>query len=167
MPATRIDKRLAPDLPVLEHSLAPQNSVAEGEHVSDNDRGSRTETTGQRPEYKPFADALARVMTERKLSASEVARRVWGTTTNTRGYTVARGRDRISHYLAGKIYPEPENMLKLAEAIGVPAETLDVGTRTRAQPPPGVIAQGSHAKTTRAARRSDMDVDVAGGAAIA
>jgi hypothetical protein len=164
MLGTRSNRSLAPDTVVVEHSLAPQTTVPdipEGGNVSDNDRGSGTETTGQRPEYKPFADALLRVMTERKLSASEVARRMWGTTVNTRGYTVARGRDRISHYLAGKIYPEPDNMVKLAEAIGVPSETLDVGTRTRAQPPPGAQAQSSpptRTKVTATRRRMDLDL---------
>jgi len=79
-----------------------------------------------RPEYARFASALRAAMLEQKLSASEVARRVWGTTTDTRGYTVASNRDRIGHYLAGASYPEPENLAKLAEALNLPIEDLAV-----------------------------------------
>ena len=58
------------------------------------------------------------------LNNSEVARRVWGTTKDKRGYDVARNRDRIGHYLAGASYPEPENLVKLADVIGVPVAEL-------------------------------------------
>jgi transcriptional regulator with XRE-family HTH domain len=60
------------------------------------------------------------------MSSSELARQVWGTTTDKRGYTVARNRDRIGHYLAGTSYPEAENLAKLAAALGVPVETLAI-----------------------------------------
>jgi hypothetical protein len=65
-------------------------------------------------------------MLKKNLNASEVARRVWGSTKDKRGYDVARNRDRIGHYLAGTSYPEPENLIKLADVIGVPVEDLAV-----------------------------------------
>ncbi|MDA4637053.1 helix-turn-helix domain-containing protein, partial [Escherichia coli] len=44
---------------------------------------------------------------------------IWGETTNADGRTVARNRDRISVYLKGKTVPDPVNLQKLAEALGV------------------------------------------------
>jgi hypothetical protein len=55
-----------------------------------------------------------------------VARRIWGTTTDARGYTVASNRDRIGHYLAGSSYPEPKNLIKLAEVLDLPVEDLAI-----------------------------------------
>jgi transcriptional regulator with XRE-family HTH domain len=74
--------------------------------------------------YQHFAERLADAMRRSNVSASEVARRVWGTTKDRRGYDVARNRDRIGHYLSGKSYPEPENLAKLAEALGVTVEDI-------------------------------------------
>ena len=70
-------------------------------------------------------------MLDKNLSASEVARRVWGTSKDKRGYEVAKNRDRVGHYLAGTSYPEPENLQKLADAIDVPVERLGIGNRPR------------------------------------
>ena len=85
-----------------------------------------THRNAWRPEYVPFTEALRSAMLKQKLSASEVARRVWGPATDTRGYTVAKNRDRIGHYLAGTSYPEPENLVKLAEALNLPVEDLQI-----------------------------------------
>ena len=60
------------------------------------------------------------------MNASDVARRVWGTTKDRRGYDVARNRDRIGHYLNGTSYPEPDNLAKLAEALDLPIEDLQI-----------------------------------------
>jgi transcriptional regulator with XRE-family HTH domain len=70
-------------------------------------------------------------MLDGKLSAAEVARRVWGTSTDKRGYEVAKNRDRIGHYLAGTSYPEPENLQKLADAVNVPVDKLAIAERPR------------------------------------
>lgn len=74
--------------------------------------------------YQPFAERLGAAMQKGGLSAAEVARRIWGTVKDRRGYDVARNRDRIGHYLSGKSYPEPENLTKLAEAVGIPVDQL-------------------------------------------
>lgn len=82
-----------------------------------------------RAEFIPFAEALRKAMEEQALSLTEVARRVWGTTKDTRGYEVAKNRDRIGHYLKGTSYPIPENLQKLADAVGVPVESLTIAQR--------------------------------------
>ena len=96
-----------------------------------NRRGNRP-----RAEYLAFADALRKAMVEQNLTASEVARRVWGTSKDRRGYDVAKNRDRVGLYLAGTSYPEPANLEKLAAAVGVPVDELRINGR----PPPAVRA---------------------------
>lgn len=71
-----------------------------------------------------FANLLRELMLEKRITASELARKVWGTTKDYRGYTVAKNRDRIGHYLSGKSYPEKDNLQKIAKALGVPFERL-------------------------------------------
>lgn len=70
------------------------------------------------------------------ISASEVARRTWGTTVDSRGRTVARNRDRVGHYLAGTSYPEPDNLEALAKAVEVPVEALAIERPASAPPVP-------------------------------
>ena len=84
-----------------------------------------------RLEYVPFATTLRNAMLTKSLSAAEVARRVWGTHQDKRGYEVAKGRDRIGAYLAGTSYPGPENLQKLADAIDVPVGALEIAARPR------------------------------------
>jgi hypothetical protein len=124
-------------------SLAMENAVHLKEDQTQQDVMEASHETTQRAtsaplqprtEYLPFANALRAAMMKAKLSASEVARRVWGTTKDTRGYEVAKGRDRIGHYLGGLSYPEPGNLAKLARAVGVPTEELTLERR----PPPVV-----------------------------
>lgn len=71
-----------------------------------------------------FANKLRELMLEKRITASELARKVWGTTKDNRGYEVARNRDRIGHYLSGKSYPERENLNKIAKVLGVTFEEL-------------------------------------------
>lgn len=119
-----------------------------------------------RPEYQPFADALRRAMESQGLSASDVARRVWGSHKDKRGYDVATGRDRIGHYLAARSYPEPANLEKLAGAIGVPVDTLTIQRRPqrRGRPPGGGAAfDGAttmHIVAEAGAMRDTLDVTV-------
>jgi transcriptional regulator with XRE-family HTH domain len=72
-----------------------------------------------RPELERFRANLLRAMTERNLTSSQLAREIWGTTTDTRGYKVARNRDRIAHYLAGTGYPTAPVLEKMAQVLGV------------------------------------------------
>ena len=74
--------------------------------------------------YGFFAKTLQACMQQAGLNNSDLARCVWGTTTDNRGITVARNRDRIGRYLAGTSYPNPGNLWKIAGALGVPLEHL-------------------------------------------
>ncbi len=65
------------------------------------------------------------------ITPSEIARRIWGTAKDKRGYDVARNRDRIGHYLAGTSYPTEVNLQKLADVLNMPIETLRVGAQER------------------------------------
>jgi transcriptional regulator with XRE-family HTH domain len=76
------------------------------------------------PMRQAFAAALKAAMARQGLTASQLARLVWGTIKDNRGYDVSRGRDRIGHYLRGTSYPDPANLIRLAAALGVPAATL-------------------------------------------
>jgi transcriptional regulator with XRE-family HTH domain len=73
---------------------------------------------------KDFADNLARLMQAKGMKQSDLAREVWGTAKDKRGYEVARNRDRISAYLAGAGIPETDNLNKIAAALGCTAEDL-------------------------------------------
>jgi hypothetical protein len=66
-----------------------------------------------------FAAELQRLMRKRRLSASDLAAKIWGRYVNTEGKNVARGRDRISVWINGKSVPSQTNFVKLADALGV------------------------------------------------
>lgn len=80
-----------------------------------------------RPEFEPFARKLRDAMIAKAMTASDVARYIWGEMTDYRGYKVARNRDRIGHYLAGLSLPDPENFKKLAQAVGLTEDELRAG----------------------------------------
>lgn len=84
-------------------------------------------------------------MLEKRISASDLAREVWGSKTDGRGYEVAKNRDRIGHYLSGKSFPERENLTKIAKVLGVHPDRL-----MKAQPAPAV----------RKASRDPQDIQV-------
>jgi hypothetical protein len=63
-------------------------------------------------------------MTAKGFSNSDLARRVWGETTDNKGYKVARNRDRIAVYLQGKGFPEPATLHKITQKLGVAKEEL-------------------------------------------
>jgi transcriptional regulator with XRE-family HTH domain len=71
-----------------------------------------------------FAEALQRLMRKRRLTASDLAAKIWGRYISTEGKNVARGRDRISVWLAGKSVPTRMNLAKLAAGLGVGIEDL-------------------------------------------
>src|SRR5262249_3516137 len=83
-----------------------------------------------RPEFLAFAKALRDAMADRQMSASDLARAIWGSATDPRGYDVARNRDRIGAYLSGPGYPSRETMPKLCEAVGLDIATLPMPTRS-------------------------------------
>jgi hypothetical protein len=71
------------------------------------------------PIHKEFAVWLAAQMAARGFNHSDLARAIWGTIKDTRGYDVARNRDRIGAYLSGNSYPELDTVYALAEAFSV------------------------------------------------
>ena len=58
-------------------------------------------------------------MSERELTQSELAAKIWGRHTSSEGKYVAKGRDRISVWLAGRNFPDHDNLLKLAKHLKV------------------------------------------------
>lgn len=75
-------------------------------------------------DLQQFSRRLYEKMMAQNLSQSDLARRVWGTTEDANGYTVAKGRDRISQYLSGKSFPDPKNLKKLASALACTEDDL-------------------------------------------
>lgn len=73
-----------------------------------------------------FATLLRKQMIRQKKSASDVARAVWGTAKDKRGYEVAKNRDRIGHYLNGS-FPTPRNLVKICNFLKIdPVDMYDI-----------------------------------------
>ena len=123
-----LDKKQLVDRSVTAPSSTPTpQNVGEGaDNAATRPSQNQNVVSGRRPEYAAFADTLRAAMLKHGLSASEVARRIWGPTTDKRGYTVAKNRDRIGHYLAGASYPEPDNLIELAKAVGLDVQDLAI-----------------------------------------
>lgn len=79
-----------------------------------------------------FARNLWRAMRAKGWSQSDLARRAFGTTQDKRGYTVAKGRDRISMYLRGKQLPDERNLMKIAKTVSMTPEALAPGLHAAA-----------------------------------
>lgn len=71
-----------------------------------------------------FKERLYQARVAQGWSQSDLARKIWGTYTDGRGYETARNRDRISSYERGKSVPERQNLDALAEALEVSPEEL-------------------------------------------
>ena len=84
--------------------------------------GGRTQY--EKLELERFARKLHEAMIKNGMTQSDLAAAVWGRTTDGRGYEVARNRDRISVYLQGRSLPDPQNLAKIAEVLGVTVEDL-------------------------------------------
>lgn len=84
--------------------------------------GGRTQY--ERLELERFARKLHEAMVSKGWSQSDLAAEVWGRSTDTRGYKVAKGRDRISVYLQGKSVPDPKNLQKIADVLGMKVDEL-------------------------------------------
>lgn len=80
--------------------------------------------SGTTPPTVRFARKLQEVRLAKGWSQSDLARRVWGTETDSRGYAVAKNRDRISAWESGKQQPSRDNLEKLSEVLGLPVEQL-------------------------------------------
>jgi transcriptional regulator with XRE-family HTH domain len=105
-------------------------------------------TSFQKIEMDRFARKLHQLMIERGMSQSDLARKAFGVKTDARGYDVARKRDRISVYLKGASIPDPVNLQKLAEALGVDiselAPDIQAATIDRENPEVALTAIAGH-----------------------
>lgn len=88
-----------------------------------------------------FAERLQRVMTERNLNQSDLAKKIWGEMKDERGYTVAKGRQQIGRYLSGKAEPNMSTKRRLAEAAGVPLVALDPESDPTNRPGSGIYVE--------------------------
>ena len=57
-----------------------------------------------------FAKRLRRLMSEQELTQSDLAAKIWGRHISSEGKDVAKGRDRISVWLAGRNFPDHDNL---------------------------------------------------------
>ena len=94
-------------------------SLEEGANKSSEEGAS-----GKRPEYVEFARRLQEAMNAKGFSNSDLARLVWDEMTDSKGYKLARNRDRIAVYLQGKGFPEASTLHKVAQVLGVPKAEL-------------------------------------------
>jgi hypothetical protein len=99
-----------------------------------------------RPEYMAFADKVRDAMNRKGLSASDVARLVWGSTKDARGTVVARNRDRMGAYLAGVSLPDPTNLEALGQVLDIPVAELELTFPPKRRLKPGVFVSLSHRK---------------------
>ena len=84
-----------------------------------------SESTPGLPDLEKFRTNLIKGMAAKRMSGSDVARAVWGSKTNAQGRQVARNRDRMTWYLAGRGYPRPETVAKLAEVLDLDPADLE------------------------------------------
>jgi len=112
-----------------------QRALWEAEHAQKRARRRAQKKAAQ----KHFSEKLCAAMTQAGLSASQLARRIWGEEKTRRGTTAAKNRDRVGLFMKGLAYPQPETMKKLADGIGIPVEEL-VPPRPRERQPRGVAA---------------------------
>jgi transcriptional regulator with XRE-family HTH domain len=71
-----------------------------------------------------FGRKLQQILDQKGMNYSDLARLVWGKTTTRSGYEVAKNRDRISVYIAGKAAPDARNLKKIADVLGVEVSEL-------------------------------------------
>lgn len=93
--------------------------------------GGLTPPTAGRAEYVQFGQTVLRAMLQKGMNQSDLAKAMWGTIVDSRGYTVAKNRDRITHYVKGRAYPEPENLAKLIDVLDLRLEDVQVSKIVR------------------------------------
>jgi hypothetical protein len=87
---------------------------------------TRRRLPSPRPELAGFARTLNDALRAKGMSPSDLARAVWGSTRDYRGYLVAKNRDRVGNYLAGVSYPSADNLAAIAKAVGLKLDALAV-----------------------------------------
>lgn len=74
-----------------------------------------------------FPERLARLMEDNNVTKSDLARLMWGTIVDERGYDVPKNRQSIGKYLAGKATPTHKTIRLMADALKVNVGELDPG----------------------------------------
>ena len=82
---------------------------------------------------KPFSANLRQAMLDLNVNNAWLARALWGTRTDSRGYEVPRNRDRIGQYLKGTSLPNDANMRRMAEILKCDYEWLAPPERRKAE----------------------------------
>lgn len=82
-----------------------------------------------------FADNLNKLLIRNGWKQADLARRMFGTTTDTKGFARAQNADAVSQYCAGRSMPEGNRLAHMAEVLGVAVEEL---TGEKPSPPTGV-----------------------------
>lgn len=72
-----------------------------------------------------FARRLGARLLEKGWKQSDLARAAFGTTHDSEGRVVPRGRDSISTYMRRRTLPDPTSLKKLADALGCEMADLD------------------------------------------
>lgn len=73
---------------------------------------------------KEFSHNLEQALIRKGWSQADLARQIWGTYTEKNGYEGAKNRDRISRYVRGQAFPDPQTLAQIASKLGVPIEDL-------------------------------------------
>lgn len=101
-----------------------------------------------RLQAEEFSKRLWTLLAERRLSQSAFARLVWGEKEDPKtGAKTAKGRDRISDYIAGKALPSPAMLSDMAKALNMTPEELapDIATAAAVRETPEIqvtVAKG-------------------------
>lgn len=85
-----------------------------------------------------FPDRLQQLMDARGVTRADLARMVYGTFTDERGYTVAKNRQSIGRYLAGQTMPLKQTARKMADALSVSYTELFPNSNPLERPGSGV-----------------------------
>jgi transcriptional regulator with XRE-family HTH domain len=96
-----------------------------------------------------FGERLQRIMIEKGLTQSDVARLAWGKMTDERGYEVARNRQVLGKYLAGTVTPRKDTIRKIAKALGVSFADLDPDSDAMNRPGSGLYVEEVDASSSR------------------
>lgn len=78
----------------------------------------------QAAKRRALAAFLNRTLVERGWKQADLARLVFGSTTDREGFNRARGADAISAYCQGRQLPEANRLAKLAEVCGTTVENM-------------------------------------------
>lgn len=146
------------ELKELAAAASAEEDTSTTQDVEDRDARQREQhnstkrvETAKDARYSEFAAILGEAMNRAGLTPSQLARLAWGSTTDKRGYSVAKNRDRLSHYLTGGQFPEPENLERLASALGIPVEDLAQFGPT---PPPQRSQRSQRSQQSQRSQRS-------------